>query len=79
MLSFLAQSNPDLNVEMKPIAKLRPYQEKSLSKMFGNGTERLPRAGAANSGSSVPEGYLGVPAVCHSLQLQGTPGRALEL
>ncbi|KAI3905263.1 hypothetical protein MKW92_049532 [Papaver armeniacum] len=28
--------NPDLNMELKPQAQLRPYQEKSLSKMFGN-------------------------------------------
>ncbi|RRT68461.1 hypothetical protein B296_00017045 [Ensete ventricosum] len=29
--------NPDLNIELKPQAQPRPYQEKSLSKMFGNG------------------------------------------
>jgi len=29
--------NPDLNMELKPQAQPRPYQEKSLSKMFGNG------------------------------------------
>ncbi|KAK6158213.1 hypothetical protein DH2020_005527 [Rehmannia glutinosa] len=28
--------NPDLEVELKPHAQPRPYQEKSLSKMFGN-------------------------------------------
>ncbi|KAH7432496.1 hypothetical protein KP509_07G025300 [Ceratopteris richardii] len=32
--------NPDLNIELKPQAQLRPYQEKSLSKMFGNGRAR---------------------------------------
>lgn len=31
------QVNPDLNMELKPQARPRPYQEKSLSKMFGNG------------------------------------------
>lgn len=31
------QVNPDLEVELKPQAQPRPYQEKSLSKMFGNG------------------------------------------
>lgn len=31
------QVNPDLNIELKPQAQPRPYQEKSLSKMFGNG------------------------------------------
>lgn len=29
--------NPDLPIDLKPTAKVRPYQEKSLSKMFGNG------------------------------------------
>ncbi|KAL2936251.1 General transcription and DNA repair factor IIH helicase subunit XPB2 [Bienertia sinuspersici] len=32
--------NPDLDMELKPHAQLRPYQEKSLSKMFGNGRAR---------------------------------------
>lgn len=31
------QVNPDLEMELKPQAQPRPYQEKSLSKMFGNG------------------------------------------
>ncbi|GFZ06894.1 DNA repair helicase XPB1-like protein [Actinidia rufa] len=31
------QVNPDLDIELKPQAQPRPYQEKSLSKMFGNG------------------------------------------
>lgn len=29
--------NPDLPIDLKPTTKVRPYQEKSLSKMFGNG------------------------------------------
>jgi DNA excision repair protein ERCC-3 len=32
--------NPDINVDLKPTAMLRPYQEKSLRKMFGNGRAR---------------------------------------
>lgn len=32
--------NPDLAVDIKPHVKLRPYQEKSLAKMFGNGRAR---------------------------------------
>ena len=32
--------NPMLPFELKPEVKLRPYQEKSLSKMFGNGRSR---------------------------------------
>jgi hypothetical protein len=34
---LLLQVNPDLDMELKPQAQPRPYQEKSLSKMFGNG------------------------------------------
>nr|CAD7399598.1 unnamed protein product [Timema cristinae] len=32
--------NPDINIDLKPSAVLRPYQEKSLRKMFGNGRAR---------------------------------------
>ncbi|KAK6935411.1 ERCC3/RAD25/XPB helicase, C-terminal domain [Dillenia turbinata] len=53
--------NPDLDVELKPQAQPRPYQEKSLSKMFGNGRARsgiivLP-CGAGKS-------LVGVSAAC---------------
>lgn len=34
---LILQVNPDLNMDLKPHAQPRPYQEKSLSKMFGNG------------------------------------------
>lgn len=37
MCLSVMQVNPDLNMELKPQAQPRPYQEKSLSKMFGNG------------------------------------------
>ena len=39
--------NPDLSIDLKPHVSLRPYQEKSLSKMFGNGRAR--------SGASLPQ------------------------
>ncbi len=29
--------NPNLAIDLKPTTIIRPYQEKSLSKMFGNG------------------------------------------
>ena len=29
--------NPNLEIDLKPATTIRPYQEKSLSKMFGNG------------------------------------------
>uniref|UniRef100_K3XF39 DNA 3'-5' helicase n=1 Tax=Setaria italica TaxID=4555 RepID=K3XF39_SETIT len=53
--------NPDLDMELKPQARPRPYQEKSLSKMFGNGRTRsgiivLP-CGAGKS-------LVGVSAAC---------------
>ncbi|CAH1438680.1 unnamed protein product [Lactuca virosa] len=53
--------NPDVEMELKPQAQPRPYQEKSLSKMFGNGRARsgiivLP-CGAGKS-------LVGVSAAC---------------
>ncbi|KAG1661513.1 General transcription and DNA repair factor IIH helicase subunit XPB [Nymphon striatum] len=53
--------NPDINIDLKPSAVLRPYQEKSLRKMFGNGRARsgvivLP----CGSGKSL----VGVTAAC---------------
>ncbi|CAI9273672.1 unnamed protein product [Lactuca saligna] len=53
--------NPDIEMELKPQAQPRPYQEKSLSKMFGNGRARsgiivLP-CGAGKS-------LVGVSAAC---------------
>lgn len=30
--------NPDLKIDLKPTTMIRSYQEKSLSKMFGNGS-----------------------------------------
>lgn len=32
--------NPPLDIDLKPSTQIRPYQEKSLSKMFGNGRAR---------------------------------------
>ncbi|KAJ1975974.1 DNA repair helicase RAD25 [Dimargaris cristalligena] len=34
------QLNPNLDMDLKPITAIRPYQEKSLNKMFGNGRAR---------------------------------------
>ncbi|XP_065573948.1 general transcription and DNA repair factor IIH helicase/translocase subunit XPB-like isoform X2 [Artemia franciscana] len=53
--------NPDIPIDLKPNAVLRPYQEKALRKMFGNGRARsglivLP-CGAGKS-------LVGVTAVC---------------
>ncbi|KAK3060524.1 transcription factor TFIIH complex ERCC-3 subunit, partial [Coniosporium uncinatum] len=32
--------NPNLHIDLKPMAQIRPYQEQALSKMFGNGRAR---------------------------------------
>ncbi|XP_046442176.1 general transcription and DNA repair factor IIH helicase subunit XPB-like [Daphnia pulex] len=53
--------NQDINIDLRPAAVLRPYQEKSLRKMFGNGRARsglivLP-CGAGKS-------LVGVTACC---------------
>lgn len=34
------QRNPDLPIDLRPSTQIRPYQERSLSKMFGNGRAR---------------------------------------
>ncbi|KAL8901774.1 MAG: hypothetical protein Q9207_005032 [Kuettlingeria erythrocarpa] len=34
------QKNPNLDIDLKPIAKIRDYQEKSLRRMFGNNRAR---------------------------------------
>eukprot|EP00771_Trimastix_marina_P001846 gnl/Trimastix_PCT/2951.p1 GENE.gnl/Trimastix_PCT/2951~~gnl/Trimastix_PCT/2951.p1 ORF type:complete len:780 (+),score=291.36 gnl/Trimastix_PCT/2951:43-2382(+) len=34
------RANPDLQIDLKPTTTIRSYQEKSLSKMFGNGRAR---------------------------------------
>ncbi|KAG7193277.1 DNA repair helicase RAD25 [Scheffersomyces spartinae] len=34
------ERNPILDIDLKPSTQIRPYQEKSLSKMFGNGRAR---------------------------------------
>lgn len=31
---------PNIDIDLRPNATLRPYQEKSLRKMFGNGRAR---------------------------------------
>jgi DNA excision repair protein ERCC-3 len=36
--------NANLDIDLKPATVIRPYQETSLSKMFGNGFVYLPKA-----------------------------------
>lgn len=50
---WILQVNPDLEVELKPHAQPRPYQEKSLSKMFGNGNDFISKFRVYSVRSSV--------------------------
>lgn len=34
------ERNPNVNIDLRSSTSIRPYQEKSLSKMFGNGRAR---------------------------------------
>ena len=67
--------NPDLSIDLKPHVSLRPYQEKSLSKMFGNGRARsgalLPQSPPFPDSASPPSfpplcpwAPLYMPATC---------------
>ncbi|XP_063705574.1 general transcription and DNA repair factor IIH helicase subunit XPB [Culicoides brevitarsis] len=53
--------NPDINLDLKPAAVLRPYQEKSLRKMFGNGRAR---SGVIVLPCGAGKSLVGVTAVC---------------
>uniref|UniRef100_A0A4W3I5J4 General transcription and DNA repair factor IIH helicase/translocase subunit XPB n=1 Tax=Callorhinchus milii TaxID=7868 RepID=A0A4W3I5J4_CALMI len=53
--------NPDVNIDLKPTAVLRPYQEKSLQKMFGNGRAR---SGVIVLPCGAGKSLVGVTAAC---------------
>ncbi|CAG0912701.1 unnamed protein product [Notodromas monacha] len=53
--------NPDINIDLRPNALLRPYQEKSLRKMFGNGRAR---SGVIVLPCGAGKSLTGVTAVC---------------
>lgn len=53
--------NPDLKMDLKPTTVLRPYQEKSLRKMFGNGRAR---AGVIVLPCGAGKTLVGVTAAC---------------
>lgn len=53
--------NPDVNMDLKPMAILRPYQEKSLRKMFGNGRAR---SGVIVLPCGAGKSLVGVTACC---------------
>lgn len=53
--------NKDINIDLKPTAVLRPYQEKSLRKMFGNGRAR---SGVIVLPCGAGKSLVGVTACC---------------
>ncbi|XP_049538957.1 general transcription and DNA repair factor IIH helicase subunit XPB [Anopheles darlingi] len=53
--------NADINIDLKPAAVLRPYQEKSLRKMFGNGRAR---SGVIVLPCGAGKSLVGVTACC---------------
>ncbi|CAG0881463.1 unnamed protein product [Cyprideis torosa] len=53
--------NPDIPLDLKPNAILRPYQEKSLRKMFGNGRAR---SGVIVLPCGAGKTLVGVTSVC---------------
>ncbi|XP_011337770.2 general transcription and DNA repair factor IIH helicase subunit XPB isoform X2 [Ooceraea biroi] len=53
--------NADINIDLKPSAVLRPYQEKSLRKMFGNGRAR---SGVIVLPCGAGKSLVGVTACC---------------
>ncbi|XP_070565802.1 general transcription and DNA repair factor IIH helicase/translocase subunit XPB-like [Ptychodera flava] len=53
--------NPDISIDLKPMAVLRPYQEKSLRKMFGNGRAR---SGVIVLPCGAGKTLVGVTAAC---------------
>lgn len=53
--------NRSIDMDLKPIAKIRPYQEKSLEKMFGNGRAR---SGVIVLPCGAGKSLVGVTAAC---------------
>lgn len=54
-------TNESIELDLKPIAKIRPYQEKSLEKMFGNGRAR---SGVIVLPCGAGKSLVGVTAAC---------------
>jgi DNA excision repair protein ERCC-3 len=54
--------NPDLAVELKPHVTHRPYQDKSMAKMFGNGRARSGARPRPARGRALLAG--GCPGAC---------------
>ena len=54
--------NPNLQVDLRPQTQIRPYQEKALSKMFGNGRGK---SGIIVLPCGAGKTLVGITAACH--------------
>ena len=54
--------NPELNIDLRPSTQIRPYQEKALSKMFGNGRGK---SGIIVLPCGAGKTLVGITAGCH--------------
>jgi DNA excision repair protein ERCC-3 len=54
--------NPELNIDLRPATQIRPYQEKALSKMFGNGRGK---SGVIVLPCGAGKTLVGITAGCH--------------
>jgi len=53
--------NTNLEIDLKPTTRIRPYQEKCLSKMFGNGRAR---SGIVVLPCGAGKTLIGITAAC---------------
>ena len=56
------QVNPDCKIDLRPQTQIRPYQEKALSKMFGNGRGK---SGLIVLPCGAGKTLVGITAACH--------------
>jgi len=56
------KDNPNLPIDLKPQTQIRPYQEKALSKMFGNGRGK---SGIIVLPCGAGKTLVGITAACH--------------
>jgi DNA excision repair protein ERCC-3 len=53
--------NPDLEIDLQPTTNIRPYQERALAKMFGNGRGR---SGVVVLPCGAGKTLVGITATC---------------
>ena len=61
-LNDKSDGNPTLHIDLKPQTQIRPYQEKALSKMFGNGRGK---SGIIVLPCGAGKTLVGITAGCH--------------